>query len=140
MNTDTMRAKTGDWNGKGYSPYPIFLTNERVTQEDAPVTELLPRHVLLTSPNGISSGDWNGWIQERSIYLPAGDTGKTSPRYDRILAMNDEGEEQPPTSLLWSRYGNGSYAYVSLALYRQLRILQEGAVKLFANLISQPRR
>ena len=131
--------KTGDWNGKNYSPYPIFLTNERVTQEDAPVRELLPRHLLLTLPNNISPDDWNDWIQERSIYLPAQDTDKTSPRYDRLLAMSDEGEEQPPTSLLWCRYGNGSYAYVSLALYRQLRILQEGAVKLFANLISQPR-
>jgi len=46
--------KTGDWNGKNYSPYPIFLTNERVTQEDAPVRELLPRHLLLTLPNNIS--------------------------------------------------------------------------------------
>jgi LmbE family N-acetylglucosaminyl deacetylase len=131
--------KTADWNGKSYSPFPIALTNERVTQEDAPVAELLPSHLLLTSPNAMTPGDWNGWVQERSIYLPDQDTSKTSAAYERLLAMSDEGEQQPPTSMLWARYGNGSYTYISLALYRQLRILQGGAVKLFFNLISQPR-
>jgi LmbE family N-acetylglucosaminyl deacetylase len=131
--------KTGDWNGKHFSPYPIQLTAERVTEEDAPVRILLPRHPLLNTPNAIGSADWDGWVQERSIYLPAGDTVQTSPKYDRILGMSDQDEHQPPTSLLWARYGRGSYTYVSLALYRQLRILQEGSVRLFLNLVSQPR-
>ncbi len=131
--------KTGDWNGKNLSPFPLRITGERVTEEDAAVTILMPHHPLLNEPNAIGAGDWGNWIQERSIYLPADDTLQTSARYDRILAMSDENDEQPPTSLLWSRYGSGSYAYVSLALYRQLRTLQEGAVKLFLNLVSQPR-
>jgi LmbE family N-acetylglucosaminyl deacetylase len=131
--------KQGDWNGKQFSPYPIFLTYERVTEEDAPVTILLPRHKLLNEPNRIKPSDWDGWVQERSIYLPAADTLRTSGKYERILGMSDQDEHQPPTSLLWARYGRGSYTYVSLALYRQLRILQGGAVRLFLNLISQPR-
>jgi LmbE family N-acetylglucosaminyl deacetylase len=131
--------KPGDWNGKQYPPYPILLTPERVTEEDAPVTLLLPHHRLLTEPNTIASSDWEGWVQERSIYLPSDDTLRTSARYDRILSMSDESEEQPPTSLLSARYGEGSYTYVSLALYRQLRELQPGAVRLFVNLVSQPR-
>jgi LmbE family N-acetylglucosaminyl deacetylase len=130
--------KTRDWNGKGYSPFPLQLTTERVTMENAPVIPLLPHHVLLTWPNGIGPDDWSGWIQERSIYLPAGDTTLTSSKYERILSMSDEGEHQPSTSLLWTQYEKGSYTYVSLALYRQLRNLQEGSVKLFFNLISQP--
>jgi hypothetical protein len=130
--------KPRDWNGKGFAPYPLQLTSERVTQENAPVTPLLPRHILLTTPNAIAQNDWSGWLQERNIYLPSGDTTLTSPQYQRILAMSDDNEHQPSTSLLWTKYGRGTYTYVSLALYRQLRILQDGAVKLFFNLISQP--
>lgn len=129
--------KTGDWNGKGFSPYPITLTSERVTEEDAPVTVLRPNPVLST-PNIIRPHDWDGWVQERSIYLPSDDTLQTSPRYQRLLAMSDEGEHQPPTSLLWCRFDKGTYTYVSLGLYRQLRILNPAAVKLLFNLISQP--
>ncbi len=128
--------KTGDWNGRGYAPYPLTLTSERVTEEDAPVT-VLRSNPILTVPNLIRPHDWDGWVQERSIYLPSDDTLQTSPKYERILAMSDEGEHQPPTSLLWCRYGEGSYTYVSLGLYRQLRILNPAAVKLFFNLISQ---
>lgn len=132
--------KLNDWNGKGFSPYPITITNERVTEEDAAVVPLVPDHPLLTTPNMILPQDWNGWVQERSIYLPSDDTLKTSARYVRILAMSDENEHQPPTSLLWTRYGKGTYTYASLVLYRQLRILNDGAVKLLFNLISQKSR
>lgn len=129
--------KLNDWNGKGFSPYPITLTSERVTEEDAAVVPLVPDHPLLTTPNMILPQDWNGWVQERSIYLPSDDTLKTSAKYVRLLAMSDEDEHQPPTSLLWARYGKGTYTYASLVLYRQLRILNDGAVKLLFNLISQ---
>jgi LmbE family N-acetylglucosaminyl deacetylase len=130
--------KTGDWNDKHVSPYPLTLTNERVTEEDASVTILQPSHPLFTQPNKISPHDWDGWVQERSIYLPSGDTAKTSPRYERLLSMSDENDQQPSTSLLFAQYGKGTYTYCSLALYRQLRILNDGALKLFFNMISQP--
>ena len=129
-----------NWNEKGFAPFPIQLTGERVTDEDTRVTYLLPQHLLLSTPNNIVQNDWIGWVQERNIYLPSDDTSLTSSKYERILAMNDADEHQPPTSLLWAQYGRGSYTYVSLALYRQLRILQNGAVKLFFNMISQSRK
>ncbi len=131
--------KTGDWNGKNFSPLPITLTDERVTEEDAEVTVLDPTHPFFLSPNRIGPRDWKGWVQERSIYLPSDDSSKTSPNYQRLLAMSDEDEQQPATSLLWCRYGKGTYSYVSLILYRQLRVNNDGALKLFFNLISQPR-
>ena len=130
--------KTGDWNGKNVAPYPLRITGERVTEEDAPVTVLLPEHPLLSLPNRITEKDWSDWMQERNIYLPSDDTAMTSGNYQRLLAMSDEGEHQPSTSLLWAKVDKGSYTYVSLALYRQLRNLQDGAVKLFFNMISQP--
>ncbi len=131
--------KTSDWNGHDYAPYPIQITGERVTEEDAPVRILEPGNPLFTTPNKIVPKDWDGWVQERNIYLPSDDTTKTSSRYQRLLAMSDENEHQPPTSILWCKDGKGTYTYVALVLYRQLRVMNEGAVKLFLNLISQPR-
>jgi LmbE family N-acetylglucosaminyl deacetylase len=128
--------KTGDWNRDKFAPYPIEITSERVTEETAAVQVLEPTSPLLKN---ISAEDWNGWVQERSLYLPASDTGKTSARYARLLAMSDEDETQPPTSLLAARTGKGTYVYCSLALYRQIKILNTGGLKLFFNLIGQPR-
>lgn len=129
--------KPVDWNGKtNLAPYPIHITNERVTEEDAEVTILLPEHKLLNYPNKISSSDWVGWVQERNIYLPSGDD-RTSPQYERLLAMQDENDPVPSTSLLWTKYGKGTYTYCSLALYRQLKIFDEGAIRLLMNMISQ---
>lgn len=132
--------KPQDWNGNNYSPYPIYVTSERVTEEDAPVTELDPQIWLFNRPNEIEGSDWLGWVQERNIYLPSGDTTLTSPKYKRLLAMSDEDDPVPPTSLLWAEYGAGTYTYCSLALYRQLKIFNQGGLKLFLNMISQPRR
>ena len=130
--------KTGDWNGKNLAPMKLALTGERVTEEDARVTVLDRMHPFFNSPNLITDADWDGWVQERSIYLPSNDTTATSSAYERLLAMSDTGEEQPPTSLLWGKYLKGTYTYCSLALYRQLRFRHEGAVKLFFNMLSQP--
>lgn len=132
--------KPQDWNlsdGTSYAPFPIYITNERVTEEDAPVKVLLPSHPLLNEPNKINAQDWNGWIQERSVYLPSASVDKTSEKYLRLLAMNDTHDTQPSTSLLWTKYGKGSYTYCSLALYRQIQFLNEGALKLLFNLLGQ---
>ncbi len=132
--------KPNDWNGRNFAPYPITLTSERVTEENAAISILKPEHVLFTSPNKITEHDWSDWVQERSLYLPGDDTTKTSSHYERLLAMNDTDELQPSTSLLFARYGKGTYAYCSLALYRQLRNLNDGAMKLFFNLLSLEKR
>jgi LmbE family N-acetylglucosaminyl deacetylase len=131
--------KISDWNRKNLAPYPIYITSDRVTEEDAPVTVLIPGDHLLNKPNKIAGSDWGGWVQERNIYLPSGDTALTSPKYHRLLAMSDEDDPVPSTSLIWAEYGAGTYTYCSLALYRQLKIFNEGGLKLFLNMVSQPR-
>lgn len=128
-----------EWNGHNFAPYPIDVTVDRVTEENQAVTVLDSANRLFHYPNEIVPSDWNGWVQERNIYLPAGDTTKTSAKYERLLAMSDEDEAQPPTSLLWGQYGKGTYVYTSLALYRQVKNLNNGGVKLLFNLISQAR-
>jgi hypothetical protein len=57
-----------------------------------------------------------------------------------LLAMSDEDDPVPSTSLLQAVYGKGTYTYCSLVLYRQLKIFNESAIELFLNMISQPRR
>ena len=137
-NVTCLYHKLGDWNGKNLSPLKLTLTGDRVTEEDAPVTVLDRMHRFFNTPNLITDADWDGWVQERSIYLPSNDTSLTSAGYERLLAMSDTGEDQPTTSLLWAKYEKGTYTYCSLALYRQLRFRHEGAVKLFFNMLSQP--
>ncbi len=132
--------KPGEWNGNNYAPYPIHLTNERVTEEDSKISILKNEkpNRYFTSPNNINENDWNDWIQERSIYLPSSDPRLTSDKYEWLLEMNDENDTVPNTSMLFANYGYGTYIYCSLALYRQLKIFLEGALKLFLNMISQP--
>jgi hypothetical protein len=137
-NVICLYHKSGDWNGKNLSPLKLTLTGERVTEEDVPVTVLDRMHRFFNTPNLITDADWDGWVQERSIYLPSNDTSVTSARFERLLSMSDTDEAQPPTSLLWAKYEKGTYTYCSLALYRQLRFRHEGAVKLFFNMLSQP--
>lgn len=130
--------KPQDWNEKGeFAPFPLYITSERVTEEDADVTILNPEHTLLNYPNKIYDGDFSGWVQERNVYLPSGDTAKTSGKYQKLLAMQDENDPVPSTSLLFTDYGKGTYTYCTLALYRQMKVFNEGAIKLFINLISQ---
>ena len=50
-----------------FAPYGLRLSNDCVTDENAPVTLLAPGHPVLTTPNKISSADFEGWIQERGI-------------------------------------------------------------------------
>ena len=52
--------RTNEWNPNEQrgrpqlAPYPIIIGDERVTEEDAPVTFLQPRHPLLNFPNRIT--------------------------------------------------------------------------------------
>ncbi|MCL5267391.1 MAG: PIG-L family deacetylase [Bacteroidetes bacterium] len=128
-----------EWDGHSFAPYPIDITEHRVTEETQPVTVSEPENPLFHYPNEILPVDWNRWVQERNIYLPSGDTALTSSKYQRLLAMSDEDQHEPSTSLLWAKYGRGAYIYTSLALYRQVKDLNNGGVKLLFNLISQPR-
>ena len=126
-----MYQKTFDWNAD-YAPYPITLSNNRVTREDAPVTLLVPDHPLFTTPNAILASDWDGWIQERGLYFPE----KWGEDFTPLLQVTDPGEEIPPGSYLVADHGEGHYVYTALAWYRQLRELHPGALRCFANMLA----
>lgn len=113
-------------------PFPFKISRERVTDENATVTFLLPEHTVLNQPNKISSKDFDGWVQERGLYFPE----SWDPAYDAILACNDPGEPAAKGGLLVAKIGKGHYVYSSLAWFRELPAGVPGAYRLFANLLS----
>ncbi|HEX6223655.1 MAG TPA: PIG-L family deacetylase [Chryseolinea sp.] len=115
-----------------FSPFPLSISRERVTDESAAVRILKPDHPLLTIPNKLSEKDFEGWVQERGLYFP----DKWDANYEALLSMNDPGETAKDGGLLIARYGEGHYIYTGLSFFRQLPEGVPGAYKLFANLVS----
>ena len=135
VQKDTEFAPPGE--GLLGAPFqPFEIGRARVTRADAPVTVLRPEHVLLTTPNRIEPGDWDGWEQERALYLPA----HHASAYEELLEMHDPGQPSERGALLYARTGEGEYVYCALALWRQLKKLHPGAVRILANLLSPARR
>lgn len=114
-------------------PYPFRLTRDRVTEEDAKVELLAPKHPALNFPNKITDQDFENWIQERGLYFAA----DIDAHYTAILGMHDTGEESSNGSLLVADYGKGKYVYTSLDFFRELPAGVPGAYRLFVNLISK---
>ncbi|CAN5802051.1 PIG-L family deacetylase [soil metagenome] len=113
-------------------PYPLRLSRDRVTVEEAPVTLLKPEHPVLNTPNKITGQDFEGWVQERGLYFP----GEWSPEYQAILATNDPGEKPLEGGLLVAKYGKGHYIYTGYSWFRQLPAGVPGAYRLFTNMLS----
>ncbi|MCX7013425.1 MAG: PIG-L family deacetylase [Candidatus Sumerlaeota bacterium] len=127
--------KSFEWNREdrpGFAPYPLRLGRDRVTREDAPVTILNPRHPHFAFPNRITETDFQGWVQERNLYLPS----SYDSRYEELLECHDPDEPARPGGHLFARYGKGTYTYTCYVWYRQLRALNPGAYRVFANMIS----
>jgi hypothetical protein len=113
-------------------PYPLKLSNKRVTEEDAAVTLTAPTHKLLTYPNKIDNTDFEGWVQERALNFPT----EWDDRYATLLSMNDSGEPALSSGILYTTSGKGHYVYTSLAFSRQLPVGNKGAIRLLLNMLS----
>ena len=130
--------KTNEWNPDErqkrpqLAPYPLVLSDDRVTEEDAPVTFLQPRHPLFNTPNRITQADFTNWIQERGLYFPK----EWDSHYLALLSTHDRGQPALRGGLLVAPYGKGNYIYTSMVWYRQLRGGIPGGYRFFANMIS----
>jgi hypothetical protein len=118
-------------------PFDIKLSRDlphnRVTDENAPVTLLVPDHPAFNLPNKIAPADFDGWVQERGLNFPSEwDTA----HYTALLACNDAGETPLKSGLLVAKYGKGYFVYTGLSFFRQLPAGVPGAIRLFANLVS----
>ena len=120
----------------GFAPYTVSMGSgrgaPRVTDENSPFTLLDRDSPVFASPNRITETDFEGWVQERGLYFLA----DWDDRFTPLLEFNDPGEEPTRGSLLVAPVGEGLYAYVALAFFRQLPAGVPGAHRLFANLVS----
>ncbi|HMS02375.1 MAG TPA: hypothetical protein PKE51_05350, partial [Gemmatimonadaceae bacterium] len=118
----------------GLMPFPVQFTRPaaRVTRETAPVTVLDRNASLLARPNALGETDWQGWVQERALYMPS----VIDPRYRTFLEMHDPDEPPNRGALLAAPVGRGLYVYSSLALFRQFPYGVPGAARLLVNLVS----
>jgi hypothetical protein len=115
-----------------FAPYSLHLSEQRVTDETAPVTFLAPDHPALNHPNKITGADFDGWIQERGIYFPS----QWDEHFTPLIACGDPGETPLKGGLLVAKYGKGYFVYTGLVWFRQLPAGVPGAYRLFANLVS----
>jgi hypothetical protein len=113
-------------------PYPIKVSRDRITKEEAVMKLLKPNHPLFQSPNKITAADFDGWIQERGLYFP----NEWSGEYEALLEAHDPGEEPTQGALLVAKHGKGHFIYTGLSMFRELPAGVPGAYRLFANMIS----
>lgn len=129
--------KPGDgWDALKTAPYPLTLGNPsirwRVTDEKATVNVLKPESALFNYPNKITSDDWSNWVQERGLYFPM----EWDDRFETFISMADPNEEPFDGGILMAKYGNGTYLYTNLVLYRQIQGQVPGGYRIMTNLIS----
>ncbi len=121
-----------DLVSKEMSPYPLKISRDRVTEEDAEVRFLAPNHPILNYPNKITAEDFKGWKQEQGLYYPS----EWDSAFTSILSANDTGEKPKDGALLVAKYGKGNYIYTGLSFFRELPEGVPGAFRLIANMIA----
>jgi LmbE family N-acetylglucosaminyl deacetylase len=121
-------------SGNFPAPLPLSMgrTAERVVDESAPVKLLEPANPLLTTPNTLTSSDFDGWVEERGhSFLDSWDPG-----YKALTETADPGQDPQRGGLIVAHPGKGIFIYVAYALHRQLPELVPGAYRILANLLS----
>ena len=113
-------------------PFPLKLSRDRVTLENAPVKLLAKDHPILNTPNKITEADFDAWVQERGLYF----ANEWDKQYTPLLAWNDPGETSKEGSLLAATYGKGAFVLTGISFFRQLPAGVPGAYRLFANIIA----
>jgi len=118
----------------GMMPHSITINrpHDRVAEENAPVTMLDASSPAFRQPNAITGADFEGWVQERGLYMPRA----FDERYKPLVATNDPGEPVNRGGILVTPEGRGMYIYTTLAFFRQLPAGVSGGTRLFVNLLS----
>jgi len=139
-----VQYNTNSWAGplsSDIGPYKFKITRNRITDEEAKVNFLLPNHPVLNTPNKITEKDFEGWIQERSIYH----AGEWDSNYVAPISMTDPYEmtvggvspkgKPDNGALIITKHGKGNFIYTGLVFFRQLPAGIPGAYRLMVNLI-----
>ena len=123
------------WNNldlNDFLPHKLQISRNRVSEEDALVSIINPKHPALNTPNKVSNYDFDGWVQERGLYFP----NEWSENYETLISSNDKGEGPNDGGILISEIGKGHFIYTSYSWFRQLPAGVPGAYKIFSNLLS----
>jgi len=124
-----------EFNDTQYGPYTAVVSDNRVTDEHAPVRIVARGHPVFTMPNEINDTAWEGWVQERGLYF----LGEKDSRYKDLVTVGDPFPNNPGVkdgALVEASFGKGHWVYVGLGLWRELPAGVPGAYQLLANLIS----
>jgi len=113
-------------------PFPLKVSRDRVTDENAEVRFLAPGHPVLNFPNKITAADFSGWVQERGLYFP----NEWDRAWVPILSANDPGEPPADGGLLIAPVEKGWFVYTGYSWFRELPAGVPGANRLIANIIS----
>jgi hypothetical protein len=111
---------------KNIAPFPLKISRDRVTEENAVIRFLSPEHPVLNYPNKITTKDFEGWTQEQGLYYP----NEFDTAFTPILSSNDKGETPKNGALLIAKYGKGHYIYTGLSFFRELPEGVSGAYRL----------
>lgn len=122
----------GDFVTPNFSPFPLKISRDRVTKENAEVRFLAPTNPILNYPNKITTKDFEGWTQEQGLYYPS----EWDTNFTPIISSNDKGEKPKDGAILVAKYGKGHYIYTGLSFFRELPEGVAGAFRLLANMIS----
>lgn len=123
-NLGPVKAKIG--------PYNFTISRNRITDENAKVNIIDESHPVFNYPNKITPKDFEGWVQERSIYHAA----NWDKNFQPLISMADPGEAPNEGSLIVGKYGKGFFTYTGLVFFRELPAGVSGAYRLMANLIA----
>lgn len=117
---------------ESFGPYPFELSRNRVTEEDAAVTFLAPKHQIMTTPNEITQADFDNWVQERGLYF----ANNWDEKYTPLFSWADKGEDAQTGALIVAKHGKGQFVYTGISFFRELPNGVVGAYRLFANILS----
>ena len=123
---------TDDLVTKEIAPFPLKISKDRVTEENAEVRFLAYANPVLNTPNKITGEDFKGWKQEQGLNYP----NEWDANFTPILSANDKGETPKNGALLIAKYGKGNYVYTGLSFFRELPEGVPGAYRLLANIIA----
>jgi len=125
---------TPEFEPAEYAPYDASLPGnaEEVSEQTAAVEILAPAHAFFSTPNTITSADFDGWIEQRgSKFFATWDA-----RYTALASSHDQGQAPQRGGWLTTNYGKGRWTYMAYALHRQVPYGVPGAYRILANLIS----
>ncbi len=124
-----------EFNEAQYGPYPAKVSTSRATDENAPVTVLVPGNPVFNLPNKVTDATWKGWVQERGLYF----LGEKDPKYVDLLQIDEPFEYNKGIkkgALVEAIAGKGRWLYVGLGLWRQVLAGTPGAYELLANMVN----